>query len=553
MGLVKTSTWTGYLSSSASMGSLMNENGNERDDLRIDVERVGPGTETIDEVRRASLEHPSVRERLRGKRNRLLSVQLLEPSGTGKADEPEEPDRYRATIYDYDDNRVLVASGRLDDQESVEVSQAGYQPLPTGEEFDEAVEILLEDEDLGPKIREQRLVPYPPMPPLIDAELPDGRVERTIAVGLMPQGNGARHEIVGANMIHRSVMRFPERAPETAMAAAAVCGLPRANQPTAARGTPGQFRVTVDRGGTRLWRFLVVRPADSSGTNGSGVELRGVNYRGKRVLFRAHAPILNVRYDNDACGPFRDWSWQESKIQATGADVAPGIRRSPTPAQTILESGTDTGNFLGVAIYRAGKETVVVSEMEAGWYRYISEWRLHNDGTIRPRFGFSAVRNACVCNRHHHHVYWRFDFDIGTAENNAVREFNSPPIFPGDNWHTFQFEAKRRRRPQQSRRWQVRNTQTNDAYHLIPGADDGTADDFGRGDVWILRFREGEIDDGAVAVGPPFRADLDRFVNGEDVSNGDVVVWYAAHFTHDVGQQEEDHRYVGPVLRPAQW
>ena len=59
MGLVKTSTWTGYLSSSASMGSLMNENGNERDDLRIDVERVGPGTETIDEVRRASLEHPS--------------------------------------------------------------------------------------------------------------------------------------------------------------------------------------------------------------------------------------------------------------------------------------------------------------------------------------------------------------------------------------------------------------------------------------------------------------------------------------------------------------
>ena len=50
----------------------MNENGNERDDLRIDVESVGPGTETIDEVRRASLEHPSVRERLRGKRNRLL-------------------------------------------------------------------------------------------------------------------------------------------------------------------------------------------------------------------------------------------------------------------------------------------------------------------------------------------------------------------------------------------------------------------------------------------------------------------------------------------------
>jgi hypothetical protein len=530
----------------------MNENGNEHDDLRIDVERVGPGPDAIDEVRRASLEHPSVQERLRGKRSRLLSVQLLEPTDGGKADELEEPDRYRATIYDYDDNRVVVAAGRLDDRESVEVSQAGYQPLPTSEEFDEAVEILLEDEDLGPKIRDQRLVPYAPMPPLIDAELPDGRVERTIAVGLMPQGDGARHEIVGANMVHRTVMRFPERAPETALAAAAACGLPNASQPTAAQGTPGRFRVTVRRGGTTLWSFVVVRPAASSGTNGSGVELRRVNYRGKRVLFRAHAPILNVRYDGNACGPFRDWLWQESMIQASGTDVAPGIRRSPTPAQTILESGTDTGNFLGVAIYRDGEEMVVVSETEAGWYRYISEWRLHNDGTIRPRFGFSAVHNSCVCERHHHHVYWRFDFDIGTAENNVVREFNSPPLF-SDNWHTFQFEATRRRRPQRSRRWRVRNTQSGDAYNLIPGPEDGVAGDFGRGDVWILRFRETEIDDGVVAVGPPFAADIDRFVNGEDVSNQDVVVWYAAHFTHDVGEEEEHGHYVGPTLRPVNW
>jgi hypothetical protein len=532
----------------------VSENENEHNDLRINVESFGRGPDIIDEVRRASLEHPSVRERLRGKRNRLLSVQLVEPAGRGKGDEPAPPDRYRATIYDYDDNRVVVATGRLDDRESVEVLQAGYQPLPTREEFDEAVEILLEDLDLGPKIQDQRLTPYPPMPPLIDAELPGGRVERTVAVGLLPQERGrAQHEIVGVNMVHRSVTRFSNKAPARAVARTHICGLPRANQPTAARGTPGQFRVTVDQGGTRLWRFLVVRPAASSGTNGSGVELRHVNYRGKRVLFRAHAPILNVQYDGNVCGPFRDWSWQESMIQASGTNVAPGIRRSPTPAQTSLESGTDTGNFLGVAIYNAGQETVVVSEMEAGWYRYISEWRLHADGTIRPRFGFGAVRNSCVCERHHHHVYWRFDFDINTAENNVVREFNSPPLFPPSTWHTFQFEAKRRRNPERSRRWQVRNSQTDDAYNLIPGPDDGTADDFGRADVWVLRFRETEIDDGVVAIGPPFAADIDRFWNGEDVSDQDVVVWYAAHFVHEVGEEEGHSRYVGPTLRPVNW
>ncbi|HET7270647.1 MAG TPA: hypothetical protein VFI90_06120, partial [Rubrobacter sp.] len=470
-------------------------------------------------------------------RHRLLSVRLLTSAPKDKPDGPMPPDLYRATIYDYTNNRVVLATGSLEDiQGSMEVSEAGYQPLPNREEFDGAVEILLEDEDLGPAIREQRLMPYRPMPPLIEAELPDGRVERTLAVGLLPQGGKARHEIVGANMIHRTVSRFHESAPERALAAAATCGLPNANQAPTPRGLAGQFQVTIPRAdGSPLWSFLVTRPSASSGTNASGVELQNVRYRGKLVLFQAHAPILNVQYDGNACGPFRDWLFEESWVQADGTNVAPGIRRSQSPAQTILDSGTDSGNFRGVAIYRQGQEVVVVSELQAGWYRYVSQWRFHDNGTIRPRFGFSAVRNACVCNIHHHHVYWRFDFDIGTAENNVVREFNSPPIFPPDNWHTHQFEATRRRRPELSRRWQIRNSQTGDAYNLIPGPDDGVADSFGRADVWILRFNEGEVDDGISAAPsqtgpsqPSAPADISRFNNGEGIRNKDVVVWYAA-------------------------
>jgi Copper amine oxidase, enzyme domain len=540
----------------------MKENEVEHNNLQINIEKFGPGPEAIDEVSQATFNHPSVREQLSETRHRLLSVQLLKSAGQGKPDEPIPPDRYQATIYDYTNNRVVLATGNLDDiRGSMELSEAGHQPLPNREEFDEAVEILLEDEDLGPAIREQRLVPYPPMPPLIEAELPDGRLERTLAVGLLPREREARHEIVGANMIHRTVARFHDRAPERAVAAAATCGLPNADQDPTRRGIAGQFQVTIsqpDR--SPLWSFLVIRPSASSGTNASGVELQNVRYRGKLVLFQAHAPILNVQYDRDACGPFRDWLFQESWIRADGTNVAPGIRRSQTPAQTILESGSDSGNFRGVAIYRQAQETVVVSELQAGWYRYVSRWRFHDDGTIRPRFGFSAVEDSCVCNVHHHHVYWRFDFDIGTRENNVVREFNSPPIFPPDNWHTHRFEATRRRRPDLSRRWQIRNTQTGDAYNLIPGPDDGVADIFGRGDVWILRFNEGQIDDG-ISAAPSQRgesqanapAQIGRFVNGESVAGQDVVVWYAAHFSHDVHEDEENGHaghIVGPVLRP---
>jgi hypothetical protein len=528
-------------------GSVMDE----QNDVQIDIERLGPEPETIEEVSRAAFEHPSLQEHLGETRNRMLGLELLESTIVGKADGPVVPERYRATTYDYTNNRVVLTTGRLDDPRgSIEVSEAGYQPLPNREEFDEAVEILGEHHDLGPALRTQRLVPYRPMPPLVDSKRPDGRVERTIAVGLLPQSSELRHEIVGVNMIHRTVSRFEERAPENTLAAAAACGLPNAGQSTASRNTAGQYQVTINRGGTTLWSFLVIRPAASSGTNGSGVELRNVMYRGKLVLYQAHAPILNVQYDGNACGPYRDWQFEEGMIQADGTDVAPGIRRCPTPAQTILEAGTDVGNFLGVAIYRDGQEVVVVSEMEAGWYRYISRWRFHDDGTIRPRFGFSAVESSCVCEIHHHHVYWRFDFDIGTAQNNVVREFNSPPIVGSSNWHAFQFEARRRRNPQRSRRWQIRNSQTGDAYDLIPGANDGVADDFGRGDVWILRYNENEIDDGVVAIGPPYEADIDRFVNGEEVRNQDVVVWYGAHFTHDV--HEDVGHVVGPVLRPVE-
>ena len=93
-----------------------------------------------------------------------------------------------------------------------------------------------------------------------------------------------------------------------------------------------------------------------------------------------------MKDDGDACGPYRDWQNAEGMIQATGLDVAPGFRLCNTPATTILDTGSDTGNDLGVAIYVQGQEVVLVSEMEAGWYRYISMWRLHADGTIRPAF-----------------------------------------------------------------------------------------------------------------------------------------------------------------------
>ena len=143
------------------------------------------------------------------------------------------------------------------------------------------------------------------------------------------------------------------------------------------------------------------------------------------MLFHGHVPILNVEYGSEGRaiggGPtYRDWQTPETPFEANGTNVAPGFVLCPTPACTIIDNGTDLGNFAGVAIYVDGQEVVLVSEMQAGWYRYITEWRLHSNGTIRPRFGFAGTENRCTCNLHTHHVYWRLDFDIRTPSHNVA-------------------------------------------------------------------------------------------------------------------------------------
>jgi hypothetical protein len=517
------------------------------EELRMEFEPWGPDEGIVEETSTMLVEHPRVREYLGDTDHRLISLRFADPDG--KVEEPLPPDPYRATFYDYTNNRTIEALGLLSDRELLEVAEFGHQPLPSEEEYARAVEVLGRSE-FGSAIAEQQLLPVPTVPPLVETELPDGRIERTVAVGLVPRDERESYRLVGVNLIRHEIEHV-----EPEGGADQMCGFPWAPGPSV-RNAPGEVWVTVSQGGTVLWRFLARRPAASSGTNGSGVELRYVDYRGKRVLYQAHVPILNVSYDANRCGPYLDWQNQEGQFEANGMDVAPGFRLCTAPAKTILDSGSDAGNFNGVAIYIDGQEVVLVSEMNAGWYRYISSWRLHADGTIRPRFGFTAVQHPCVCNRHHHHVFWRLDFDIRSPSSNLVQEFNDPPLF-GGNWHDKMYEIKRFRDYVRNRKWRVMNTSSGEGYEIVPGGDDGVAYGmpdwpFPQGDLWIVRYKPGaEIDNGVVATGPPYEANIDNFRNGEFIKNQDVVVWYGAHFTHEIAHHAG--HTVGPDLVPFNW
>ena len=499
---------------------------------------------------------------LRNTKSRLISFDYVE-KGSGKSQAAQPPTDFRIVFYDYTNDRTFVAEGDFAGTKPIKVREDNFQPGVSSQEILDAFQVVKNDAELGKLYQQNQLKLFEAMPPV---SVRNG--ERLVNVGIKFL-TGGENQVVGVSFKNNNVARYKDGAPLTSRAAHDDCGITSANQGNTANGTAGQYKLTISQNDSLLWEMLVVRPSASSGNSEerSGIEVRDVKYKGKSVLKRGHTPILNVQYENDTCGPYRDWQYAEGffNVPSEGAtEPAPGIRilaAGQTP-QTSLDSGVDFGNFAGVAVYTQNDETVLVSEMDAGWYRYISEWRFANDGTIRPRFGFGATNSTCVCFEHHHNVYWRFDFDVVTPTNKIFqiergRKFMQPVLS----------ETARLRNYQTNRSFLIQNSDSDEAYLLVPSLSDGVANDFGAGDFWLLKYQAGasgepdEIDD---LNGEEKKAVFEPWLNEESLVNQDVVVWYSGHFGHNsdgASLLNADHsgdvttgsHVLGPTLRPVRW
>jgi len=454
---------------------------------------------------------------------------------------------YELLVYDYTHDRLLKVSQTSEFLFGIttlpQAANAELALRPSEEEFDDAVSILKNDSALGPRLASEELRAYRAMPGVLPMERVSGRV---ITVGVMSDSHEhevAVNEVVAVDLIGMKVLRFPLGYPATSYATREVCGPYSAGGSTTAAGTPGEARVLVKNGAQTVWEMVVTRPSASDGYWGSGVELTNVKYLGQEILARANLPIFNVRYINNACGPYRDWSWQEGNFRASGDLIASGIMQTTTEAQTILESGQDGGNFKGVAVFLRDGEAILKSQLEAGWYRYVSEWHFHPDGTIEPRFGFSAVQDSCTCNLYVHHAYWRFNFALGGDSRSRVEAYN------GVKWNLISNEEREIRDAAHQR---LRITSPAGlSYELDPGENDGTADDYGAGDQWVVHNHDVEMDDSQVYAGT--HANIDAFVNGESVVDQDLTLWYGAHFIHNTHDHNEIPHIAGPSFRPLYW
>jgi Cu2+-containing amine oxidase len=153
---------------------------------------------------------------------------------------------------------------------------------------------------------------------------------------------------------------------------------------------------------------------------------------------------------------------------------------------------------------------------------------------------------------HRHHAYWRFDFDINDAGNDAY-EYNTttPDIGFGPGWHKKWSEISRLKNPATGRRWAVMDKRQGNGYFVIPDPNDGVTDSFSRRDVWLMRHHGTEDRHGN--QGSPGDDGLDSYLNFENLDGTDLVLWYCGQLSHHADDGADEWHAVGPRLVPFRW
>lgn len=305
-----------------------------------------------------------------------------------------------------------------------------------------------------------------------------------------------------------------------------------------------------------VWQFCWLRPNDSSGPRGSGLEIRNAYYRGKLVLKRGHAPMLNVEYNPGGCGCYRDWQDQEASIRADHQVMPPssGYYEPTFPAETVCDHSTSNTSPVGdcpwggagpcpegVAAEKYADRLVMTTQFAAGWYRYTMRWTFHLDGRIEPRWGFGTANTSCSTATHRHHVYWRFDFDVDGAAGDSVSE----------GAQTFTTEASRTW-GDGSVTWEVHDGTSGLGYRVVPGMDDTKlpVDNYSKTDFMATLYHGSELQDNDQGIGD-CAVEVEDLVNNESIQNADVVVYYRGGVQDVVNSNIYRCKMVGPTLVPV--
>ena len=297
-------------------------------------------------------------------------------------------------------------------------------------------------------------------------------------------------------------------------------------------GSESKKVVYRDAAGTELWS-LTARLGDYP--NGA-LSLHHVHYRGTKVLHKASAPYIRVKYANTSYGVF-DWmDHHNARPWRTGAN-APRIRVHTVKALSGKQ-------WLAVSTYHQNSRNL-------GDYHINQEWLFMPEGAIVPRMWSAGERTP---SDHTHHVYWRLDFDIDTPADHRVyhrgKELLTEQAGTKDASVSLDY-------------WRVKNQQSGRSCYIFPGSRDGTSDAFSSKDYWAMQYATAEDRSAGRTGGEAAEtytvrdANLFAMLSGQKgrkpqpLRDQDVVFWYVAHLFHK--HQQGHHKHIefqgcGPTL-----
>lgn len=205
------------------------------------------------------------------------------------------------------------------------------------------------------------------------------------------------------------------------------------------------------------------------------------------------------------------------------------------------------------SLVRRGQELVLWAVIDAGNYNYILEWAFRDDGSIAGRAGSTGPKNGGPNDMrgHMHDFTWRLDLDLNGAAGDSVRRTMHKenlavnPSTATDSEALMSIEG--------GRAWEATTFGTLDigddflqngrgrptSYELVPTRT-GTArhsEPFTKNDFWVTAANPTEL----------LARNLPTYVNGQNVSSADVVVWYTGSDHHENGMRDEDRDTV-PVI-----
>ena len=287
---------------------------------------------------------------------------------------------------------------------------------------------------------------------------------------------------------------------------------------------------------------------------GGGLVVSKATFRGTTVLFKGTAPFVIVPYHggspvfkdgiNDQGAPF-------TPVRPTSANDAAGPGTPTASNDNQWDAGTNPGGAVVVdkepATVLQPSTLTIWAKFQCANYQYIHRWEFRGDGSIEASVGLGGhlwTKNAATSN-HIHNFYFRLDFDMAGAANNAVQQFAHPNNNPSsDGWTTIPKEGKRSAAPAQATKWRVVNKTPKPngklrSYEITPGSDMAPDGTFSTADLWVLTYDSSQ-DGAAVGTNDSVLGGAYLHGGGASVDGADVVVWVCLRHHHETRQLGEE-------------